>query len=250
MSTSVSHDPPASDSVAGGTGPPDRRSKLSRGARGARIAIAIGAALLFSIVGFLVIWTQGHVSGSEFSPTHFQQRDFSFYEIPLLQMQITPIRRTGTTPATATYLRQNGLITTANGAPTTWHLVSISRGLTGEKPDDAELLTAPLGMLDGSNEYWRQWSIDHPENAKILWPVIQRLANRELYILVPALLELAQPDAEPKQLQASIDRYLKSQYAQLIREFADAGRRDVAIELLDEAQTDFPDDPAITQMKI
>ena len=43
---------------------------------------------------------QGNISGTEFSPTHFQQRDFGFYEIPLIHLQISPIKRSASTPST------------------------------------------------------------------------------------------------------------------------------------------------------
>ena len=83
--------------------------------------------LLLIFVLFIVIRTQGFVSGQEFSPTHFQQREFSFYEIPLIHLQITPIKRSGSTPSTATYVRQNSADHAPYRRPHHWHLVSLSR---------------------------------------------------------------------------------------------------------------------------
>jgi hypothetical protein len=193
-------------------------------------------------VVFIVIRTQGFVSGHEFSPTHFQQRKFSFYEIPLIHLQITPIKRSGTTPRTATYVRQNSLITPAPGTPTTWHLVAISRGLTGSTPADANLLMDQLSLRAGGDEYWRKWSIDHPKQAKILWPVIQRLAERELYLLMPPLFELAQIEQSPDCLQENIDSHLKQQYRSLILDMKAADRSELAQQLLVEATRDYPED--------
>ncbi len=237
MSTSIS-------TVSTPAAPKSRTSQ----SRAVRIGVAIGAGLLLLIVGFIVIRTQGFVSGSEFSPTHFQLRDFSFYEIPLLHLQITPINRSGTTPKTATYLRQNSLIPPVAGTPDVWHLVSISRGLTGATPADANLLVEQLRLTDGSDQYWRKWSVDHPEAAKLLWPVVARLAERELYILIPRLMEIAQPLTKPGELESSINEYLKSSYSALIEDLSDAGRDQLAEGLLEEAKTDFPDDDAFHSM--
>ncbi len=186
--------------------------------------VTLIATVVLVFVLFIVVRTQGFVSGYEFSPTHFQLRKFSFYEIPLIHLQITPIKRAGATPTTATYVRQNSLITPYSGPPTSWHLVSLSRGLTGSTPADANLLVDQLNLLSGGNEYWRKWSIDQPKQAKILWPVIQKLAERELYILMPPLFELSQVEQTPEQLQEKIDNQLRTQYRSLIQDMKAADR--------------------------
>ncbi|TWU56890.1 hypothetical protein Poly51_28080 [Rubripirellula tenax] len=212
--------------------------------RKARLWVTLAATVLFVIVGFLVIRTQGYVSGSEFSPSHFQKRDFSFYEIPLIHLQITPIKRSGTTPETAVYLRQTGLIPAATGNPDVWHLVTIQRGLTGRTPADAQLLTDQLELNTGSNPYWKQWCTDHPKLARELWPTIQKLADRELYILMPRMLEIAQNQPSIEALQTEIDKYLKREYAGLIADLKETGRNDLAEALRQEASRDYPGDPA------
>ncbi|MGI9473148.1 MAG: hypothetical protein ACR2NZ_16520 [Rubripirellula sp.] len=210
--------------------------------------ITVFATVVIVIVLLIVIRTQGFVSGYEFSPTHFQQRRFSFYEIPLIHLQITPIRRSSATPATATYVRQNALITPHTGVPTVWHLVSLSRGLTGATPADANLLLDQLELSSGK-DYWTDWSKKHPKRAKVLWPYVQRLAERELYLLLPSIFELAQLDPHsPQQLQDSIDEYLRREYALLIEDMRSADRDDLADQLLAEALQDYPDDPGLVQL--
>lgn len=207
------------------------------------------ATLVFIVVLFIVVRTQGHVSGAEFSPTHFQQRQFSFYEIPLIHVQITPIKRTSSTPRTALYVRQNGLIQTPTGSPDDWHLVSISRGMTGSTPADAQLLVEQLQMSNSGNEYWRTWSIDHPNQAKVLWATIQNLAERELYILMPPLFELAQIDRSPAELQQAFDEHLQREYVQLIQDMRAADRPDLADALLSEAIKDYPDNQPLRNLR-
>ena len=198
---------------------------------------------------FLVIRLQGYVRGQEFAPSHFQQRDFTFFEIPLVHIQITPIRRKASTPNTANYLRLNSLVTTAPGAPTTWHLVTLRRGITSPTPADAELLLSQLSLENGGTEYWRQWSIDHPKQAKVFWPVIQRLADRELYVLMPPLFEMAQATEDPTELQTRIDQRLKVDLADLIGDLRGSDRDDLADAILAEALNDYPDDPSLSRLK-
>ena len=236
MSTSVSAPNPAS-----------RRNSGKPSALRAWV-IGIGAVLL-TLLLFLLVRVQGYVRGSEFAPTHFQQRDFSFYEIPLLRIQITPIRRTGTTPSTARFLRQKALVKPHTGAPQTWHLVSISRGLAGSTPADAELLISQLGIRQGSDPYWKTWSNDHPAHAKLLWPVVQKLAERELYVLLPELFEVAQLEQTPQQLQQRIDGMLRVAYVGLIQDMRAANRFDLADQLLDEALADYPADPNLQELR-
>src|SRR6056297_2194037 len=188
MSESAANLPTADSSLAAAPSPAPADAGLAGGKRGsqrfgnrpARWAIAFVATCLIVGVGYLVIRTQGFVSGTEFSPTHFQQREFEFYEIPLLHWQITPIHRSAGTPPTATYIRQKSLIPAPMGVPSDWHLASHSRGLSEQKPADAQLLLWQLTLRADGDPFWRQWSIDHPQHAKLLWPWVQRLAEREL----------------------------------------------------------------------
>ncbi|MGB7328218.1 MAG: hypothetical protein WBD31_25305 [Rubripirellula sp.] len=248
MSTSVS-DPKSSTTANANQPPGNGRSAASRRKdnKTARIWVSIAAGVMLAIVGFLIIRTQGFVSGSEFSPTHFQKRDFRFYEIPLVHLQITPISRSSSTTQAARYLRQKNLIPVVTGPPDVWHLVQISRGLTGATPLDAQLLTDQLELSLGSDAYWEKWSTDHPKMAKVLWPVVQRLAQRELYVLIPRLMEIAQlqsaTDQSPADLQNAIDQYLPEQYASLIVDLREAGRRELADGVRQEATADYPDAP-------
>ena len=211
--------------------------------------------ILFSILGislivFVVIRTQGNVRGQEFSPTHFLARDFSFYEIPFLHIQITPIHRSGVGIPTAGYVRQNGLIKTPKGVPEEWDLVQLSRGLSGTTTADAELLIHHL-QLDsaGGSAFWKTWSADNKEQATVLWPVVQRLAERELYILIPAVFELAQNKLSAKELDSRIQALLQEEYRELITDMRDAQRIELAGQLLKEAIGDYPDSESLKSLQ-
>ena len=237
MSTSVSH-PPAD------APPPTGRARP-------RLLIAIVAVstLVIALAMLAAVRTQGHVSGQEFSASHFQVRDFRFYEIPLLHIQITPIRRSSRTPIAARYLRQQSLITAPNGPPTSWHLVRLSRGLTGPTPGDAQLLVDQLTLQQSGQSYWRRWSRDHPKQAQVLWPLVQRLAPRELYLLIPALLETAQQKQSAAELERALQRQLRREYRELVRDLQAAGRPALAEQLLEEALSEYPDDPGLQRLR-
>jgi hypothetical protein len=222
------------------------KKKAGRGWRATVIAIVCcGVAAMLGLVLLLF----GSVTGIEFSPTHFETRQFSVREIPWLQTQITPIRRVNSQSATARYLIAQSLIQPTKGVPSDWHLVQLSRGGFEVSDSDAKLLTDQLDLYvytatssSSATSFWHQWSIDEPEKAKILWPIIQRLAIRELYILMPRLFSLAVDSKDKQTLQTSIDDYLRSSYAELITEMRDANRHQLADDLLAEAIADYPDD--------
>lgn len=245
MSTSISSPPnpqPSADHPAA-SNPQVRKDRLVK-----RWVIVIATVMLVCVL-FLVIRLQGYVSGVEFAPTHFQQRRFSFFEIPLIHLQITPIQRTAETPSTANYLRVNSLVQTHRGSPTTWHLVSITRGLTGATPADAQLLTSHLNLEHGGDQYWRTWSVDHPQHAKVLWPIVQDLAIRELYLLMPPIFEIAQIEQTPSDLQAQVEARLKSDLALLIQDLRSAGRTELADQILAEALQDYPSDENLLKLR-
>lgn len=249
---------PRLDNVRRGRGPPippfppsavspTTRKPAGRIRRSRRL-ILVGAVTSVTLLVFIggAVWLQGRVRGTEFSPTHFQTRDFSFYEIPLLHLQVSPIRRVVRAGATSSHLRQRGLISVPKGPPTGWHLARLARGVNAPTPADADILVQYLELRADSDVFWRTWSIDHPRQAAVLWPVIQRLAERELYVLMPDVFRLTQrEDQGPTALAAAIDDYLQDAYLRLALDVRDAGRIELARALLTEAAGDFPDDPAI-----
>ena len=236
MSTSVPQSAPSGTSTA----------KKNRAIKGWATVIAT---ILICLVVSFIIATQGHVRGYEFAPSHFEQRKFSFYEIPLIHLQITPIKRKNATPPTATYVRLNTLKKVPKGRAITWHLVSISRGLTGQKVADADLLMQHLQMNNQQDAYWEVWSKKHPKHAAILWPIIQQLAQRELYVLIPMVLQIAEVNADsPTQMQKTLDQRLTEEYVTLIQDMKQAKNDDIAAGLLAEALKDYPNAPELKRL--
>lgn len=225
--------------------PPDRgRARATpRNRRRTQGVIALIASGVMAFVLFLIIRIQGPVTGREFNPDDFRQRDFSFYEIPILRLQITPIRRRSSTPETAQFLRRESLIVPRSRETNRWDLVKISRGISGEIPADAGLLVDQLSLRRDGDGYWQTWSERHPEHARRFWPVVQRLSRRELYLLLPPLFEMAQNEGTAEELAEAIREHLRQQYRDLIADMREAGRAELAEALLREATEDFPEAP-------
>lgn len=207
--------------------------------------IVITCSVVTVCVIVAVIAFQGRVSGTEFNPQSFDTRTFSFYEIPGLQIQLTPIQRTVSTPEVSRHLRNQGWIKVSRKKPsTTWHTLNIARG-SGNTAELASLLYDSIELFDYEQRefYWKRWSTTHRQQAAVLWPIVQKLANRELYIFIPELLALARatdPNEPPSVLANKLDQWLIYQYAIMVDDLRDAERQNLASELLEEALTDYP----------
>ncbi len=217
-----------------------------------------GSKVLFGCLGLvaiIVVLTVGTLlfglhTGEEFAPDTFSRRTFYYYEIPLLGLQVSPIVRDSRTDSFARYLCNSGFITSAEPGSQRWDLVYAARSGRVSFRGDAEILCS---YLDAVNEedasYWKAWSEENPEAAKVLWPLVARLARRQLYILAPELIDLARSESKPKRLQRSLNDSLARQFLRLGRTEQDLGNHETAIDLLDEALVYAPDDPDITDCR-
>lgn len=216
------------------------------------IILLVGGCVIVVVLAVVLLFF-GRVEGREFAPSHFQTRSFSYLEIPLLKIQITPIRRiTRPSPLTA-YLQTSGIIQPPPGQPTQWHLVEVHRAGALSSSADAELLTEFLEhyRFDSNGRadlHWHTWSTAHPALAAVLWRKVQQLAQRELYLLIPELFRIADQASAADALARDIDAYLKTSYAGLISDLRAAGKVDVAESLRQEAIADYPDDPQWQQL--
>lgn len=216
---------------------PPVRSKAKRFSA-SQIWISLIAALVLGLLSLVLIRTMGQVQGEEFSPTHFRTRTFSFYEIPLIHWQITPVHRSVSTPTAAVLLTQRQWIQAPPGDPAVWHVVSVRRGIEASQDADAALLVNQLRLRGDAGSNWRKWSLDHPERAAVLWPAIGKLAERELYILMPRLFEMTRRMEGVEPLKATLAAYLQQEYESLVRDMQAAGRDDLADALMAEAASD------------
>ncbi|XZE54053.1 hypothetical protein SH139x_005839 [Planctomycetaceae bacterium SH139] len=208
----------------------------------------ISGFILLAVLG-IVTWLGGRVRGVEFAPTHFTQREFVFWEIPLVHLQVTPIRRKTVSTPTINLLRSKGYLQIPSGTPENYHLVEIQHGYFSQtQVADAEILVKYLQLANSGSPIWETWSRDNPAAAAVFWPVIQRLAERDLYLLIPDLFAIAAQETSGPVLSAAIDTHLQAAYQSLAEDLLAAGHPPMAAAVLRDAQTDFPRNPLFPEM--
>lgn len=216
----------------------------SHGSLARRILLSLLVLLLCASAVFLIVLLFGRVKGEEFAPTHFQSRSFQYYEIPLVHIQVTPIERKSTTDLVSQHVRSRQYVTVAQGPPEQWDIVELNG-----RPGDAELLTSVLELRQDGKLYWEEWSEDNPQAAQVLWPIVQKLATRQLYVLLPDVFEIARLDPDPQSLKQRIDSFLAPAYADLTEDLAAAGKLEHARTVLDEALAEYPQQSRLREMK-
>ena len=179
----------------------------------------LGVSLLGGLGLLLVVAvctaTFGRVEGEEFSPHSFQRRRFRYVEIPLLGIQVTPIDRQGTTNDLERYLR---LLPSVVQSPVSkrWDLVRVKRVGQDWEEDDGLILCMYLDALDAEGQlHWYTWSQQHPKLAAELWPVVQQLAQNQMYVLVPVAFRLATTTSDATHLGSLLKASLASEYLNL-----------------------------------
>ncbi len=207
-----------------------------------RIAFGLLGLLLIGIVLAYTVLYFGSVNGEEFSPDSFKRRGFAYFDIPLLGLQITPIRHFDTTQDLEKYLVAEKLLPKAAQPENRWDLVMASVGRRSLTHGDARILSQYLDARNKDGDsVWLKWSEDHVEMAKVLWPAVAKVARQELYSFVPDLFVLARSSSAPDQLQQMIDQALADKYYLTAETLAALDQQDVAAELFAEALHYAPD---------
>ena len=202
-----------------------------------------GGTLLVLIVCFLmflfIVLVFGNVYGEEFAADTFKRRTFSYYEIPLLHWQVSGIRRLDSSGPLEKHLANKSLIgkpKTKQKGKTRWDLVSSNRTEPNSPICDANILCAHLDQRNENYNFrWLDWSKSNPEMAKVLWPTVAGLAQRQLYVHVPDLLLLAKRVEQPEPLQRQIDLALNHKFRFLAQNEQKLERHESAVRWFSEA---------------
>lgn len=173
--------------------------------------LGIGGLLLAGCVVVVFVSTLlfGHVSGQEFDPETFARRRFSFYELPLVRWQVTPLYHTDMSGEIEQLVKSQSYVTPSGASQ--WHLLSLNRSSSKAPPTDAAILAR---YLDAQGEkysiWWGDWSIRNPAQAKVLWPSVATLARLELYTSLPPVFETARTATDEKLLQTELTKQVLS----------------------------------------
>ena len=167
-------------------------------------------ALLVVLAGLgtvaFVIAIFGRCSGEEFSPHDFTRRTFTYFRIPLVKLQVTPVYRSKRSNALVGHLQSKKFVAATSQ---NWQLVSLYTGVADPYEADPMILCRYLDQRNAKHDLtWLKWSSDHADLARVFWPVIARVARAGHYITVPGLFETAREATQPKDLRAALRRRL------------------------------------------
>ena len=149
----------------------------------------------------------GQVIGTEFTPDSFKRRDFAYFRIPLIKLQISPVVRWDSSNDLEKHLRRNSL----KGLPvraTRWDVASVNSGAKSES-GDAAILCSYLDTKNKDDELlWLVWTKADEKRAKPLWKAVHDAAKLDAYVCIPELFELAEANEDAKELSDEIERYM------------------------------------------
>ena len=200
------------------------------------ILMTVIVSLVVVAVLGLIVTSFGQVEGEEFSPDDFTRRTFYYCEIPLIQLQVFPIVREDNTGALENHLIGKKLITPVKNEKPIWHLVRNHRAAGSSQFGDAEILCAYFDMDDESGKpFWLSWSNEHPELAKVVWPVVARLARQQLYVFVPDLMSLTKAAQNADALERTVNGFLVDKYVEMAKLHQQNDEHDIAVDILSAA---------------
>ncbi|MCH2181614.1 MAG: hypothetical protein MK108_06365 [Mariniblastus sp.] len=199
---------------------------------------AIVALLLLTPICLFLFFFSGHVMGEEFSPDDFTRRRFSYNVVPWINYTLRGIEYDDTTPVLEQTLVSDGLISPfrkTGNARKKWNLIYDTKTPVSLSSDfDAAVLCRYLDLSnpDGEN-VWLAWNSRHSKLAGEFWPVIQELAQNEVYWAIPPIMRQAlslEKESDPV-FSSTLSRAAASGYIGAARECQEDGDHGRAIKL-------------------
>lgn len=166
------------------------------------LAMLLGSGLLCLLTA-LATAMFGAVQGEEFCPQTLAVRSFSYYEIPLVGIQVTAIDRINRSHSLLSRILANKQVTPATD-PERWDLLEGRRGASRKLGNagilwtylnDGERLRTKAWWRSTQSTTWEQWSRRHPKLAGELWTRVIQAARLNEYTLAPELFALAKRES-------------------------------------------------------
>jgi hypothetical protein len=179
-----------------------------------RLLIALAVLAGVTLVTALSTLMFGGVNGMEFAPDTFEHREYSYFELPIVRLQITPVWRTSGRSGIEQAIVDRQFVAPSN-PPARWDLLRAYRRGRVWREGDAQILANYLDAEGESSQHWLEWSDREPKLAAILWPEVAKAARADLYIFLPDLFELAAQGSDPTKLTADLHARLARRYEEL-----------------------------------
>ena len=159
--------------------------------------------MIFAGVAAVTLLLFGRCTGEEFDAGDFSRRSFYYFRVPLVKFQVTPIVRTDEKSVLINHLHKRRLI--PKGSAKNWALARLQ--VSNGHPYEADELILVRYLEQRNAAYdlrWLKWSQNNPRLARAFWPVAWRVANEDLYVLIPELFELARYSPDPVDLDTKM----------------------------------------------
>ena len=181
------------------------------------VAFAVFAFVLFSYLIFGCYY-----SGKEFSPDDFSFRSFTYRYEPITGTVLSGRTFEPETRGWLPMLVQDKFIKTVNKKEKTWHLIHDNGNYFGSASadSDARLLIDFLGLQNESGENtWTAWNSEHPDLAKILWPVIAEMARDDMYLVLGDVFSfvLTADTSKPEKFQTDLQQEVAKAYLKMAK---------------------------------
>lgn len=230
------------------------RSSGNRGrprAWGPWLGTLLLAVVLLAGVVFVATIRFGWVQGEEFSPRSFRRRLFFYAELPLFGVQVLPIDHQLAGNELADYLKNHKLLSLPKNRPDRWDLAWARRGDSPVVDGNAQILCRYLDAEDAeSKRVWLEWTRENREAAKTFWEHVARLAEMELYLLIPELFAVIPDATDGPSAERLCRESLVPRLIELAKIETELQNHDAAAELYTEVLRLDPDHPEATQGKL
>lgn len=219
----------------------------------------IGLVCIVALVLFVFVF--GSVSGEEFNPWTFQRQRYKFVQIPFLRLQVMPTKYVKSSGSTANAIMPLIGVTpdpdfeeedfgddddeTGNqklpikvaakpvkpNPAGRWDLVTSFRAASLPWFGESKIFCDLLDVRDHQgNTIWKKWTADNTAAAKVLWPIVAKTAQANLYVIIPDLLEIAEFETNPQRLQTKLNKLVVSESLLIGNKFAKNGNHERALQ--------------------
>ena len=178
-----------------------------------RMTVSLSSILAFIGCAVVLVMLFGHCAGEEFSSQDFSRRSFYYFRLPLIKFQVTPIFRSGKSSVLVKHLHGTNLIPSATQ---NWELARLDTGVGQPYEADELILCRYLDQRNSDYDLrWLVWTRKNPALARAFWPVVWRVANEDLYLLIPDLFHLARYATDPIQLDSDLRALVVNESARI-----------------------------------
>ena len=176
------------------------------------LLVSVGAVLGVSLAALVAVVAFGSRHGTEICLETLQRRSYSYYEAPILGIQLTGAKYLEVPDPLAELFLSEGFFVEPPANKKRWRLVE-SYFSAAEGPEtDAKILTRYLDAHDASRDLpWLAWSKQNLPLAHVLWNAVATLAQYDLYLHIPELMDLSHGGGTVAEREQRIEAFLAEQ---------------------------------------